>query len=509
MSESIAKTDSRMVHFQKALAGRYKQFTSLLPKDFPEERFARMAINAVQAVPALLNCEPQSLWMALNNCAALGLEPNTALHEAVIVPRAGKAVFQPEYRAYIKLARNAGDDVIAGTVYDCDQIVATRGDSPRFEHAPALPWNRPKESKVVGYYAHVRRLHTGGTAWVLWSREEVEAHRDRYSDGYRRNPKESAWTTAFDRMAEKTMIHQLSRYLSKEVQRLARVEEALDTGMKVRPAADGEVEIVDPSIEDETEQALAAAEAAAEEPSTIDEAQAKLDRRREELRKQREGQASGGETTPNKEVAGPASGAPPTDNGLCDARRVGYDEAMTIVIRGERRAIQDADTHTNQGKAKDGLKCGWCHREIAVGEIYYGGERNIKGCVNCVEGDPDTTVPQAGPTEYPEEPKAAAEDGIAEDVEEIFGPDDGEDFPAAEAPAQKDVEAAPELFPKPQERLTNGQVSALMEAARAPGGRGETAFLTKVEMLDPNYRSLDAVPAREFSRLMKIAMKID
>ena len=57
-----------------------------LPAVLTPERFTRMALSAVNDTPALAEYTPMSFIAALMNAAQLGLEPNTPLRQAYMIP---------------------------------------------------------------------------------------------------------------------------------------------------------------------------------------------------------------------------------------------------------------------------------------------------------------------------------------------------------------------------------------------------------------------------------------
>jgi len=63
-----------------------KQIAKALPSAITPERFARMAMTAVTMNPDLGKCTPPSFIGALLQAASLGLEPNTSLGQAYLIP---------------------------------------------------------------------------------------------------------------------------------------------------------------------------------------------------------------------------------------------------------------------------------------------------------------------------------------------------------------------------------------------------------------------------------------
>ena len=87
-----------------------------LPTVLTPERFTRMALSAINNTPALAECTPMSFIAALMNAAQLGLEPNTPLGQAYLIPYKNKGImecqFQLGYKGMIDLAYRSGSSRI-------------------------------------------------------------------------------------------------------------------------------------------------------------------------------------------------------------------------------------------------------------------------------------------------------------------------------------------------------------------------------------------------------------
>ena len=181
-------------------------FLDAVPKGFDGERFARVCKTVVRESPALQQCSIQSLLGSLMVSAQLGLEPNTTLAEAHIIPYGNKAQFQMGYRGLIKLAWNSGH--IVSIDYDkiCenDTYEYSKGDGGTLKHTPLLLGDR---GKTIAYYAFAL-MKTGAKAVHLMTLQEVQDHGKRFSKAY--NGKTSPWKTDFDAMAYKTVLIQLA-----------------------------------------------------------------------------------------------------------------------------------------------------------------------------------------------------------------------------------------------------------------------------------------------------------
>ena len=80
-----------------------------LPAVLTPERFTRMALSAINNTPELAGCTPMSFIAAMMNAAQLGLEPNTPLGQAYLIPYKNKGVlecqFQIGYKGMIDLTQ--------------------------------------------------------------------------------------------------------------------------------------------------------------------------------------------------------------------------------------------------------------------------------------------------------------------------------------------------------------------------------------------------------------------
>lgn len=180
-----------------------------LPNTLTPERFTRLATTALSSNKKLQECTSLSFIGAMMNAAQLGMEPNTPLGEAYLIPFNNHGTmevqFQLGYKGLLKLAQNAGVIVDAHEVYSNDDFSYSYGLHPDLQHTPALS-NR---GEVIAYYAIWRRGNEFG--FDVMSKEDVERHAKKYSKAYA-SGYTSPWKTDFDAMAKKTVIKQTLKY---------------------------------------------------------------------------------------------------------------------------------------------------------------------------------------------------------------------------------------------------------------------------------------------------------
>lgn len=205
-----ANKKQTMMDFIKA---SQKQITKALPSAITPERFTRICMTAVTQNPDLGLCTPASFAGAMLTAAQLGLEPNTPLGQAYLIPfnngRTGtkECQFQIGYRGLIELAHRSGDlqSIEAHIVYENDEFEYELGLNPVLKHKPAME-NRGSIAWVYAVY----KLKSGGYGFEVMSVEDINKHRDRYSQAARRGF--SPWNDNWEEMAKKTVIKRVLKY---------------------------------------------------------------------------------------------------------------------------------------------------------------------------------------------------------------------------------------------------------------------------------------------------------
>lgn len=236
------------------------QFARALPDHIPAERFVRLALTAVKQNAALGRCTPESFLGALMTCAQLGLEPNTPLQEAYLIPYGNECTFQPGYQGLVKLAWQSGvvTNIYAEVIRERDVWTVEYGLHPNLTHQPA----RGERGKPIGYYAVVK-MRDADPQFVFMTAEEIAEHEAKYV-------KRKSKTIESDWMQKKTPLKQCLKLIPKSTQLAAALQQdgavrtnlnldALDvaaTFPQDREVIDGQVvdtgtgEVVEPTDED-------------------------------------------------------------------------------------------------------------------------------------------------------------------------------------------------------------------------------------------------------------------
>jgi len=213
LSEKLAqkadgKPETRPATISDLIKVMEPEIKKALPPVMTPERFTRIALSAVKNTPKLAECTPLSFLSALMNSAQLGLEINSPLGQAYLIPYKNhgqmECQFQIGYKGMIDLAyRNERmRSIAAHTVYENDEFYYELGLYPSLKHVPT--WH--DRGEAIGYYA-VFHLDNGGYSFEVMSKEDIDAYASTYSKAFTTDF--SPWKTSYEQMAHKTVLKRL------------------------------------------------------------------------------------------------------------------------------------------------------------------------------------------------------------------------------------------------------------------------------------------------------------
>ena len=205
-----------------------------LPAVLTPERFTRMALSSINNTPELAECTPMSFIAALLNAAQLGLEPNTPLGQAYLIPYTNKGKlecqFQLGYKGLIDLAYRTGQVQIiqAQVVREFDSFEYQYGLDSKLVHKPG-EGARGEITYVYGLF----KLSNGGYGFEVSNKTEMDTFAARYSKSF--GSKYSPWTEDYESMAKKTVIKRVLKYapISSDFQKALSMDETIKTGIAV------------------------------------------------------------------------------------------------------------------------------------------------------------------------------------------------------------------------------------------------------------------------------------
>lgn len=232
MANKIQKANTKDTSIKGYVKAMESGIRAALPSVMTPERFTRIVMTALSTTPELNNCTPQSFLGAMMTAAQLGLEPNTPLGQAYLIPYRNKGVleaqFQLGYKGLIDLAYRSGEVelVQAQCVYENDAFTYQFGLEPKLEHIPA----DSKRGELVKVYA-LFKTKSGGFGFEVMSVDDVREHAKKYSKSY--SSAYSPWAKNFEEMAKKTVLKKCLKYapLKSEFARGISSDETIKTDM--------------------------------------------------------------------------------------------------------------------------------------------------------------------------------------------------------------------------------------------------------------------------------------
>lgn len=201
-----------------------------LPKFITPKHFIMLAVSVMNSTPGISQCTPVSFVAALMNAVQLGLEPNTPLGQAYLIPYRNnkkgvvECQFQVGYKGLISLAYSTGEvqTIQAHAVYENDYFEYEYGLNAKLIHRPAFS-SRGKQVCFYGFFCTVN----GGYGMAVMGKEEMDMHARMYSAGLQ--SQYSLWRTNYSDMAKKTVIKKALKYapLKTEFQKILSSDESI------------------------------------------------------------------------------------------------------------------------------------------------------------------------------------------------------------------------------------------------------------------------------------------
>ncbi len=205
---------------------------AVMPKHMTPDRMVRIALGALRANPKLMECTTESLVGAVMQCAQLGLEPNTPLGHAYLIPFNNRKANRTDvqvifgFRGLIDLARRSGQiiSIDSHVVFENDDFEFSYGLDSNLVHKPKLNVDR---GSIIGVYA-VAKLKDGGHQFEVMSRNDI----DHIMLQTQSKGKYGPWHDHYTEMMRKTAIRRLFKYLpvSIELAQASAIDEVASVG---------------------------------------------------------------------------------------------------------------------------------------------------------------------------------------------------------------------------------------------------------------------------------------
>jgi recombination protein RecT len=171
------------------------------------QRMLRLLFNAIQTTPELATCDMNSILHCLVQCAIVGLEPNTSLGHAWIIPFQKKARFVVGYRGLLELCHRSGKNIfpMAYVVYEGDDFSFQYGTEKFLHHTPR---GITDDSALTHAYAIAQLGKT--TEFLVMFRSEIDYIRSHSSSS---QSQYSPWNNFYSEMAKKTVLKRFLKNL--------------------------------------------------------------------------------------------------------------------------------------------------------------------------------------------------------------------------------------------------------------------------------------------------------
>lgn len=184
------------------------------------ERFAGLVLGAMAKTPHLDEVTPASFAMCLMTCAQLGLEPNTPMGYAYLIPRRAKGGSGYEctiilgYKGLLELARRSGEiaTMDARVVFKGETVKVTAGTrgmnidheiDPDLDRGGVTKGNAAQ--RIKGAYATIV-TKDGATYTEYITVSQIEERRKRGASG---SGSSTPWDTDYLAMARKSAVRAL------------------------------------------------------------------------------------------------------------------------------------------------------------------------------------------------------------------------------------------------------------------------------------------------------------
>lgn len=243
-----------------------KKMAGIMPAHLTPEKLTRLVLSAASRTPKLLDCTPTSILLSSLQSAALGLEPNTPLGHAYLVPHFNgktkqlEATFIPGYRGLITLAIQSGEikSVQARVVREGDFFEVEMGLEERLVHRPLLS----NERRPLFAVYSVAVFTNGAKTFEVMPGGEIDFIRS-----LSKSANVGPWVDHYDEMAKKTVIRRHAKVMPMSVDKAQGFMRALQAQAR---AEDGDGPDFSDVLEDlgESEEELGAAPKAAQLPQS-------------------------------------------------------------------------------------------------------------------------------------------------------------------------------------------------------------------------------------------------
>lgn len=225
------KAPEPVVLARRAIEGMKAEIAKALPRHITGERMTRVLLTALSTTPDLALCTKESFFGAILQASQLGLEPNTPLGHAWLLPYRNKkrgvteCQLQIGYQGMMDLSMRTGrvHGFSAEAVREGDFFEYELGLYPKCRHIPSDDPDR--EDKPITHVYGVVRVKDADPAFRVLTLAQVRARAMRSAtwDHSKNAPGSGPWLTDFEAMCLKTALRAVWKFAPKSPE-MARVE---------------------------------------------------------------------------------------------------------------------------------------------------------------------------------------------------------------------------------------------------------------------------------------------
>jgi len=224
LADKIAKIE-KPTSMQKWIESRTDIIQQALPKGYDVNRMVRIVIGALRQNPNLAKCTPISFISAEMQSIQLGLEPNTVLGHAYLIPywnsklKVFEAQFQRGYRGLLDMAYRTGlfTEIYAKEVCKGDEFEYMLGTDSWVKHRLGKRIYDKSGNPAIEYvYAEYKTIK-GGKHLVVCTKDMLDRHKERYAPAVKKD-KFSAWNVSEISMYKKTVLKDLLNYADTSIE---------------------------------------------------------------------------------------------------------------------------------------------------------------------------------------------------------------------------------------------------------------------------------------------------
>jgi phage RecT family recombinase len=204
-SRNGAGAEDKSESLKKQIARMSKEIERALPGKIGAERMTRIVMTAILDTPKLAECNISTFFNATLQSLQLGLEVNTPLGQAYLIPRWNERAkrlecnFQMGYQGLLELCYRSKQFLFstAEIVYEGDTFNVEYGSNQRITHIPRFTSEQPQ------YVWALYKLSNGAERFTVWTWDKAMRHGAEYSES--RGPWSSG-KMAVEEMAKKSVL---------------------------------------------------------------------------------------------------------------------------------------------------------------------------------------------------------------------------------------------------------------------------------------------------------------